>query len=254
MRIIFLHLPKTAGQSVHAALTESFGSEVICPARVNEQLCVMSRTELARYQVFSGHFDWSLLDCLPGPKYVFTILRDPLERILSFYFYLRGKASGMEQADLEKPENQGLKAALGLSPVEYFLGGPPHLRMFLDDHYDNFYTYYFASRQYQGRRALNGLRTRGLLTDSEILNLALDNMSTIDDVFTINRMQDVFGMIADLCGSDSGDKPEYRVNQNKVLDPNDRIDELRGIGGTDEVVDRINDYCRMDSQLWTRYV
>ena len=37
-RIIFLHLPKTAGQSVHAALVDGFGEAAICPARVNEQL------------------------------------------------------------------------------------------------------------------------------------------------------------------------------------------------------------------------
>jgi len=48
----------------------------------------MSITEINRYQVFSGHFDWSLLDCIKGPKYVFTILREPIDRILSFYLAL----------------------------------------------------------------------------------------------------------------------------------------------------------------------
>jgi hypothetical protein len=35
--ILFLHIPKTAGQSVHAFMQASFTRAEICPARDNEQ-------------------------------------------------------------------------------------------------------------------------------------------------------------------------------------------------------------------------
>lgn len=128
MRVVFLHIPKTAGQSVHAALQAAFEPSAIRPARVNEQLRPMGISELNRYQVFSGHFDWSALDCIKGPSYRFTILRDPLERTLSFYFYLR-KQQGEALAPAERamPQHSGRRAAAEMTSDEYFLSGPPHL-------------------------------------------------------------------------------------------------------------------------------
>jgi hypothetical protein len=36
MHVVFLHIPNTAGQSVHAALLAAFEPSAICPARVKE--------------------------------------------------------------------------------------------------------------------------------------------------------------------------------------------------------------------------
>src|ERR1044071_10007863 len=92
-RVIFLHIPKTAGQSVHESLRRLFAPEEICPARENFQLLPISIQELRRYRLFSGHLDWCLLDVVPQPRFTFTVLRRPIERIISFYFFLRGRAS-----------------------------------------------------------------------------------------------------------------------------------------------------------------
>ena len=45
--------------------------------------------ELASYDFFAGHFDWSYFDVLGPDICVFSLLREPHERILSQYFYLR---------------------------------------------------------------------------------------------------------------------------------------------------------------------
>ncbi|MEZ5541717.1 MAG: sulfotransferase family 2 domain-containing protein [Pseudomonadota bacterium] len=253
MRVIFLHLPKTAGQSVHAALLRAFGQEAVCPARINDQLCVMSRAQLARYQVFSGHFDWTLLDCLPGPKYVFTILRDPAERILSFYFYLRNKAADMDPDALARPEHQGLKAALELSPDDYFTGGQPHLRTFIDDHYDNFYTYYFAARHYMGRRLLVGLQGRGAVTEQDILTTALDNLTALDKVFSMERMPEVFRTIADLGGHAVADGPGFQLNRNEQQMPEDRRLRLQAMESSSAAIARLGELCRLDDRIWSMY-
>ncbi len=254
MKVFFLHIPKTAGQSVHAALVNAFGKEAVCPARVNDQLRRMSIIELNRYQVFSGHFDWSLLDCIKGPKYVFTILREPMDRILSFYFFLRDQAENLPAQKRDKPEHQGLKAAFELSPRDYFLGSAPHLRRFLDDHYDNFYTYYFAGRRYESRGEMVGLIKRGELSHQHVLQMAKDNLSLLDDVFTVDNMRDVFSAIRAISGKDLMNDDRYRVNVNTKVAAEDRRARIQALGADAATMARLHEYCSLDDELWKLFV
>lgn len=250
MKVIFLHIPKTAGQSVHAALVNAFGKEAVCPARVNDQLRRMSITELNRYQVFSGHFDWSLLDCIKGPKYVFTILREPIDRILSFYFYLRDEAEKIPTELRSTPDRQGLKAAFELSPRDYFLGGAPHLRRFLDDHYDNFYTYYFAGRHYESRGEMVGLINRNELSHQHVVQMAKDNLTMLDDVFTVDNMSAVFSAIRAISGKELMTDDKYRTNVNTKVAAKDRRMQIQALGADTATMERLQEYCSMDNELW----
>jgi len=253
VKIIFLHIPKTAGQSIHKALVSVFGDHVICPARVNDQLCGLSISELNRYQVFSGHLDWSLLDCIKGPKYVFTVLRQPMDRILSFYFFLRHEGQNLTPEERNKPERQGLKAALELTPKEYFLGGAPHLRHFLDDHYDNFYTYYFAGRSYESRGKMLGLIQRGELSVERVLKVAMDNLLLLDDVFTVDNLAKVLSAIRDLGGKDLGPADEYRINVNTKVVAENRLSRIQELGADSATMERLEEYCSLDNKLWKHF-
>jgi len=253
MKVVFLHIPKTAGQSVRAALEAAFGKRNVCPAQVNWQLMSYSISELDRYKAFSGHLDWSLLDCLTGPVYRFTVLRNPIDRILSFYFYLRGKAEGMSKGELSKPQNRGLRAAKNLSPDEYFAGGGEGLRKFLDGHYDNFYTYFFAARRFSGRGDLRGLLRRKELSEKRVVEMALDNMSRLDDVFTLDRMDWVFSKLAELSDRKGKVKKDYRINVNVEVQAQERLDRLRELGATQVTMDRLEAFCRMDNQIWRHF-
>lgn len=254
MRVVFLHIPKTAGQSVHAALQASFDESRICPARVNEQLKRLSIAALQRYQVFSGHFDWNALDCLKGPTYRFTILRDPLERILSFYFFLRRQGERLSPEERAQPQNQGVRAAFELSPDDYFTGGPPHLRNFLDEHYDNFYTYYFAGRSYRGRSDFVGLVRRGAVSRADLLGLALDNIAQLDDVFCVDDMAPVFATIRALGGKPVPDESaDFRSNVNAGLPAHGRLDRLKALGATEKTLTRIAEWCELDQEVFQLY-
>lgn len=250
VKIFFLHIPKTAGQSVHNALVNGFGAESVCPARVNEQLLMMTISQLNSYRIFSGHFDWTLLDCVQGPKYVFTILREPMDRILSFYFFLRDQASQFSQEELDNPSRQGLRAVWKNCPHDYFTTGPPHLRRFLDDHYDNFYAYYFAARSFGGRGQLTGLIRRGLLTTNDVLRMARDNMRQLDAVYTIDEMPKVLEKIRELSGQPLFGDDTYRVNINRNLEAGRRMLALRELGATDDTFRKIEQFCELDIQLW----
>jgi hypothetical protein len=251
-KLIFLHIPKTAGQSVHAALVAAFGAAAVCPARVNEQLFGMTVSELNSYRVFSGHLDWSLLDCVRGPRFVFTVLREPRDRILSFYFYLRGEAGRLSASELAKPHRHGARAALNLSPDDYFCGGTPEIRRFLDGLYDNFYTYFFAGRFYLARGPLNGRVQRHELTHEQLLERALDNLGTLDAVYRVDTLDAVFARIQELSGGIGDASAGFRVNVNVAVEAGERVQRLRAMGATDKTFDRIDGLCHLDRQLWQR--
>jgi len=101
--IVFLHIPKTAGQSVHNALAEHVGAEHVSPVRVHTQSTGDHGQFPAGYSLYSGHLDWVELEKVPEPRFVFSILRDPKERIASFYFYLRKEAQRLSREDLDLP-------------------------------------------------------------------------------------------------------------------------------------------------------
>jgi hypothetical protein len=252
VKIVFLHIPKTAGQSVHEALVAAYGAEAVCPARVNEQLYELSIEQLNRYRVVSGHLDWSRLDCIQGPKFVFTVLREPRDRILSFYFYLREQASRLSAEELDKPERQGMKAALTLKPAEYFLGGAPHLRRFLDDHYDNFYTHYFAGRHYGARASLKALVKRGAMTVQQLQAMAMSNLQTLDRVFTVEQIPELLDTVGALSGATLKPAEAYRVNVTHSVAAVDRLQRLRALGAGPRVMDRLQRFCALDDELWAK--
>lgn len=87
-RVVFDHLPKTAGQAVNAWLVEALGSASVTPnlsGNHGESL----RRHGGIYTVLSGHmtFDGEGLD--PRWQYV-SMLREPMDRAASWTYYLLG--------------------------------------------------------------------------------------------------------------------------------------------------------------------
>jgi hypothetical protein len=250
-RVVFLHVPKTAGQSVHAYLAAAFRPSEICPAREQRQMVGLSIPAIRRYSLFSGHLDWAQLDCLGGSPFVFTILRDPLERIMSFYFFLRREAKQLPPDELAAQHQRGLRAALELSPDEYFCGGPPDLRNFLDDHFDNFYTFYFAGRSFDARRRILGqIGGRGGIQRSDIVAVARANLSTLGGVY---RMTELARLEEDLraigCVALGKSMVEIRDNVGEG-DLQSRLAELATIGPCMQALRRLHEMVGHDNELW----
>lgn len=252
-RVVFLHIPKTAGQSVHTYLHGLFGPDAIAPARVNTQLFRMSVPEIRRYRVYSGHLDWCLLDCLPEPRFVFTILRDPMDRILSFYLYLREEATRLSPEELAQPHHQGMHAALTLTPDEYFVSPKNKIRTFLDNHYDNFYANYLAGRSYDARQRLLGLRNQGL-DENRLLELAVANLSSLSRVYVIDRLDQLEADLVSVAGP--GTTPPKRGMSSTRVNVGDggtreqRMERLRELGATNATFQRIAAMTRLDNVIW----
>jgi hypothetical protein len=86
--IYFLHIPKTGGTTLHAAIDTGFPPDAICPAWLWDQLLMLPAPERTRFAVYRGHFHGYLGAFLGRPLRTVTLLRDPVERTISSYYYL----------------------------------------------------------------------------------------------------------------------------------------------------------------------
>jgi hypothetical protein len=95
-KIIFLHIPKTAGMSLRGLFIRNYRGKAQFNTRVNnfeqkdwleclDQVRKIPREELDRYGVFKGHMIFGLHELLPGPAEYITFLRDPVKRFVSHY-------------------------------------------------------------------------------------------------------------------------------------------------------------------------
>lgn len=175
--VVFLHIPKTAGQTIHHALVKAVGgAKHVSPIRTHTQAPNGPQMP-AGYRLYSGHLDWIELGSLPPDRFVFSVLRDPRERIASFYLYLLKEAQALDAEALKRPENLGKRRILEMSADDYFFGGDAAWQNFVRDHYDNFYCTYFATQKMRGRRALVGLDS------ADVMARALDGVQELDRVY-----------------------------------------------------------------------
>jgi hypothetical protein len=85
-RVVFDHLPKTAGQTVNAWLTRSLGSGCVTPNLIGGHRALL-RDYGGEFSVISGHLDFDGTGLDPRYRYI-TILREPLDRAISALYFV----------------------------------------------------------------------------------------------------------------------------------------------------------------------
>ena len=111
---IFIHAQKTGGTSLQNMLAEVFGDRIVYREHANT-VYRRSPAELARYTIFAGHFDFDSIAYIPRRTLrLFTFLREPRQRLLSQYRFLRAH-------EPDSPSFGGSKEiANRLDEVEFF--------------------------------------------------------------------------------------------------------------------------------------
>lgn len=205
MRIAFMHVPKTAGTTLHEFLCRGFGEERICPERFND-FSRFSRDDLRSYDLFSGHMTYATLKTIPGPLYTITVLRKPTDRIVSLYYFWRS----FTDEHIERHDLHGPRLARRLSFLDFLR----YRDEGIPDNIDNVYARTLAT--YPER---DGGKT-AVPTDRELVETAMENLGTFDLVGFSDELPALVAKIGALLEMDVPDPlPRLRSADDAGKDP-----------------------------------
>lgn len=117
--IVYLHIPKTAGNTVKSVFKSRFSEENTLflngsDPKSDFSLMIKEASHAGKHLVF-GHIDFGISEYLNSDAKFLTILRHPLDRIVSHYYYvLRRKEKHYLYEQVTKP---------GLSLSQFVNGG-----------------------------------------------------------------------------------------------------------------------------------
>lgn len=101
---LFLHVPKAAGTTLSQVVERHVPARAQYRLGANAQAAIeafnhLSPSEKSRFRLLSGHFPFGVHEQIPGPCAYFTMLREPVDRVASFYhFILRDPLHPLHQA------------------------------------------------------------------------------------------------------------------------------------------------------------
>ena len=192
--VVFPHIPKTAGQTVTKALRCAFPRTAFSPVRTHAAAPADAQMPPG-YQLYAGHIDWVDLETLPENRFAFTVLRDPRDRIASFYFYVRREAKKLSRKELASKARTNMRMAMTRTPDDYFFGGDPAWQRFIQDHYNNFYCNYFVTRKIRGWKEVANLDHGSLISRAIIGAGRLQKVYAITDLNLLEQdLEDVLGV------------------------------------------------------------
>jgi hypothetical protein len=194
-RLIFLHIPKTAGTSVAAVLTQHFCVDEIATVptsliRPGSHPATALAGRTFRLFGIGQHFDHdnvaALRHALQGeePPFVFTILREPRSRLISQYLHWR------RTGDVDLAAVDDLTRAAYLAARELPIGDFLNTRTaFIIEHFRNYQT-----------RILAGFGSSVAMSDEQLLETAFSNVSGYDLVGTTSQCEAAVEMLSKAYG------------------------------------------------------
>lgn len=240
-KLVFLHLPRTGGTTLHHHLAAHFTPDEICPKRFSP-LDQYTPTQLEKWRFFSGHFNADEIRLIPGRLFIVAILRDPIERLLSnYYFWKRHRRAAIEKHGLDGPKatKDGTLADFLSSNVGRVL-----------DSTNNMMARKLAGQVYAwpdgSWRARVGDRGFGV-TDLQIVHRALGNLLSFDVYDDMSALKDIYARIAQVYGMTPLNSIE-RLNSRDVID--DKLEPVQEETITPEIREMLEDRTRLDSIVY----
>ncbi len=92
--VLFMHIAKTAGTAFRETMSENYKHSQIAylyphpPGLLVSALGLLPLEQRARFRLVMGHFQYGIHEFLPQESTYVTIVRRPVERVVSHYYYL----------------------------------------------------------------------------------------------------------------------------------------------------------------------
>jgi hypothetical protein len=169
---VFLHIPKAAGSAVRRLFRELFGDDQVYPERALHHFPEFRTVAAAGPKAYLSHLGYRF--AVEADAITATVLRDPLERVLSIYSYSVHPGRGVPLLPDIDPE---------MSLLEFIRSDRPEIRMNIDEAQTWQIGYGYSTDE----RARFG-RKHG----TDILDAALANLGKIDLVGVTEGL-DAFG-------------------------------------------------------------
>lgn len=240
-RLVFLHVPRTGGTSLHHHLAAHFAPHEICPERFS-RLDQYSPDQLGNWRFFSGHFNADEIRRIPGPLFIVTILRNPIERLLSnYYFWKRQRPETIEKHRLDGP-----RLIKGGNLADFLRSN--HGEVLDSTH--NMMTRRLAGQVYAwpdgSWRARMG-EVGFAVTDLQIVHRALGNLLSFDAYGDISALQDLYLRIAQVYGMPLLTSLE-RLNTRETVDA--KMEAVEAEEVTPEIREILEKRTRLDSIVY----
>ncbi|MBD2092121.1 sulfotransferase family 2 domain-containing protein [Microcoleus sp. FACHB-1515] len=179
-QLCFIHIPKTAGTTLTAIIDQKFHVDQICPeleylSEIDPQYSQAEITpeQLAKYRFLRGHFSYHPIDQFLSKKPLYlTILRNPIDRTISLYNFLK---RAKEKGEPEYNEFTKLLRDATDHGLEGFMANPhPIVKMRISN----------------PQTRLLGIEPQGDRSDAEVLAIAKANLEKFIFVGLTERFQD----------------------------------------------------------------
>lgn len=222
-KTLFLHIQKTGGTSVVNMVRKHYRS--LCS---HGDCLGHPPSEFRDVEFVSGHFGYSYFEELMKDRYLFTFLRDPIDRIISFYYFCKTR---------DPKEYEVYQRAHNLVLEDFLYAG-------LKEKLVKFYIWNNQTWQL----ACGFCNPKGLWHDDffsdELLRLAIDHVMTFSRIGITETLEADKKLIAGDLGFDYVASEPYNVNPDRP-----RKEDISPLA-----LEILHDLTRLDRELYDRII
>lgn len=213
-QLCFMHIGKTAGTSLQHALFEAMQGAAIFHESL-ENFDEASPAEISLNDLVIGHFSYQHVAKLRPDRFLFTFLRDPVERVISNYYFLR---SASPVSDYSR---RAVEIARETTLSEFLACEDPSVLM--------------VTQNLQAKFIAHDIRPENQAAIRDLRHEAEQNLSRFDFVGIVERFDEGVAILSQMIGLDLTAK-RLNVNELRASNPTvsqHDIDSIRRLNAVD---------------------